>query len=113
MLSLFHRNFEFKKTFQFRTIQKYSDQISDWEVFRNYTLSVFQSEIDNILLRFGSREFGRLFSPRMGMLQVFTNLLNRVGCKSVLALLFFCQCIFGKRQNCQMCTRIICHNEMQ
>ena len=108
---LSYRDFEFKKTFQFRLIQKYSEIISDWEVFRNDTLSIFQHEIDDILSHFDSRKFGKLFTPRMGMLQVFTNLLNQVGCKSVLAQLFFCHRIFGKRQKCQMCTRLICRFE--
>ena len=68
VLSLSHRDFEFKKMFQFRTIQKYTDLISDWEVFRNDTLSVFQHVIDDILSPFDSREFGKLLAPRMGML---------------------------------------------
>ena len=46
------------------------------------------------------------------MLQVFTNLLNQVGCKSVHAHLFVCHRIFSKRQKCQLCTRLISRIEM-
>ena len=78
--------------------------ISDWEVFSSNTLSVLQHDI---LSRFDSCEFGKLFTPRMTVLHVFTNLLNQVGCKSVRAHIFFCQCISG--QKCQMCTKLNCH----
>ena len=71
--------------------------ISYWEVFSSNTLSVLQHDI---LSRFDSREFGKLFTPRMTVLHVFTNLLNQVGCKSVRAHIFSVNVFLGRSVRC-------------
>ena len=106
-LSLTHRIFDFKRNFQFNVVERYSCTISDWETFRDDTLLVIRSEIDQILHHFGLMEGMEIFQIS-NLLSVYYDLINYVGCKPVLAHLLFCNRLFEKGQKCLMCTRMIC-----
>lgn len=76
--------------------------------FRKDTLSAFYLKINEVLYC-SQINPGLLFTARSTMFEVFTDLMNQVGCKSVPAHLFLCHRVFSQRQTCKMCTRIICY----
>ena len=52
MLSLTHRRFDFRKTFEFEIVEKYSNAISDWEVVKDDTALVIRAKIDDLISHF-------------------------------------------------------------
>ena len=71
-LSITPRNFEFRRTFEFVIVEKYSHLVSDWKIFRDDTISEIEKELEcNFCLR-----------------QVYLNLINYVGCKTFLLIMF-------------------------
>ena len=45
MLSLTHHRFDFRTTFDFEVVEKYSNAISDWEVFKVDKASVMRANM--------------------------------------------------------------------
>ena len=82
MLSLTRHRFDFRKTFVFYVVEKYSNAISDWEAFKVDMASVIRAKIDDLISHFQVERDSSL-------LDVLDELINYVGCKQVLAHMFF------------------------
>ena len=91
-ISIIHRNFDFRSTRDFRLIEKYSSFISNWETFKNDLYSDLEKNIV-------------CCDP---LKNVVLNLINYVGCKSVMGDLLFCNRLFEGERQCNQCTRMIC-----
>ena len=98
-MCLTHCRFDFRKTFEFEVVEKYSNAISDWEVFKANTASVIRAKIDDLISYFRVERDSSL-------LDVFDELINYVHCKQVLAHLFFSE--RQRKKVCLMYTRMIC-----
>ena len=106
-LSLTHKIFDFKRNFQFNVADRYSCALSDWETFRDNTLLVICSKINQILHRFDLMEHIQIFQI-LNLLSVYYDLINYAGCKPILTHLLFFNRLFEKGQKCLICTKIIC-----
>ena len=105
MLSLLHSNFDFRSTFEFEIVEKYSCLISDWEAFKKDTVLAIRKELEINLHDFKT---DNELTPIPNLKQVFYDFVSYVGCKPVLVHLLFCNRIFEKHSPCSRCTRIIC-----
>ena len=91
-VSILHRNFDFRSTQEFELIEKYSCLISDYEIFKH---DLYSDPNENIVC----------IAP---IKKVFLNLINYVGCKTVMGHLLFCNRLIGDKNQCNHCTRMIC-----
>ena len=89
-ISIIHRNFDFRSTRDFRLIEKYSSFISNWETFKNDLYSDLEKNIV-------------CCDP---LKNVVLNVINYVGCKSVMGDLLFCNRLFEGERQCNQCTRM-------
>ena len=93
-----HKNFDFCNYVRFKTLNKFDDWIFDWEVFRE---PVYSDLKENLKVVPSTKN-------------IFFNIVNYTGFKSVTAHLLFCnRCkeITSKKVDCcDKCNRLICSN---
>ena len=76
-------------------MEKYSSLISDWEIFKND----LYSDLDGNIV---------CTAP---IKKVFINLINYVGCKTVMGHLLFCNRLICDKNQCNHCTMMICFDQ--
>ena len=72
-LSLNYRIFDFKRNFQFNVVDRYLCSVSDWETFRDDTLLVVHSKMEQIFHCFGLMEGMQIFQI-LNLLSVYYDL---------------------------------------
>ena len=93
-ISIPHRSFDFRSTCEFKLVDTYASLTSDWEVFRKDLHLTLDTNIV-------------CCEP---LKKVILNVINYVGCKSVMGHLLFCNRLFEGEKQCTYCTRMICFN---
>ena len=76
-------------------MEKYSCLILDWEIFKND----LYSDLDGNM------------ACTAPIKKIFVNLINYVGCKTVIGHLLFCNRLIGDKNQCNHCTRMICFDQ--
>ena len=93
-ISIPHRSFDFRSTCEFKLVDTYASLTSDWEVFRKDLHLTLDTNIV-------------CCEP---LKKVILNVINYVGCKSVIGNLVFCNRLFEGEKQCTHCTRMIFFN---